>query len=183
MFLQPYLHRHPVTSRQQCTPAAPAVHQTPPAAASAAAAAKHTCTAAVHYRLIRSFNRTSSCTSHIQLLSKQPLHPGSCAAISSSSNSRRRTRVLHRSRSSSSSSSAPRRIVPVMVEGHQCHRVGHAHRRLLLGKAFTATSPNGRFAEGVYLVTGSCCVAALPRLLGACMHACLCRGSPHLVLW
>lgn len=43
---------------------------------------------------------------------------------------------------------APRRIAPVMVEGHQCHRVGHAHRRLLLGKRFIATSPNGRFAEG-----------------------------------
>jgi hypothetical protein len=58
--------------------------------------------------------------------------------------------VSYRNRvgSSSSSSSAPRRIVPVMVEGHQCHRVGHAHRRLLLGKAFEATSPNGRFVEG-----------------------------------
>lgn len=43
---------------------------------------------------------------------------------------------------------APRRVVPVMVEGHQCHRVGHAHGRLLLGKRFIATSPNGRFAEG-----------------------------------
>lgn len=42
----------------------------------------------------------------------------------------------------------PRRLVITMVEGHQCHRVGHAHRRLLLGKRFLATSPNGRFAEG-----------------------------------
>jgi hypothetical protein len=36
-----------------------------------------------------------------------------------------------------------------MVEGHQCHRVGHAHRKQLLGKRFKATSPNGRFADGV----------------------------------
>jgi hypothetical protein len=49
---------------------------------------------------------------------------------------------------SSRNSGAPRRVVPVMVEGHQCHRVGHAHRRLLVGKAFDATSPNGRFVEG-----------------------------------
>ncbi|KAF6253547.1 hypothetical protein COO60DRAFT_1643042 [Scenedesmus sp. NREL 46B-D3] len=41
-----------------------------------------------------------------------------------------------------------------MVEGHQCHRVGHAHRRLLLGKAFEAASPNGRFAEGAAAITG-----------------------------
>jgi hypothetical protein len=30
--------------------------------------------------------------------------------------------------------------------------VGHAHRRLLLGKKFIATSPNGRFAEGVVVL-------------------------------
>ena len=35
-----------------------------------------------------------------------------------------------------------------MVEGHQCHRVGHAHRKQLLGQRFTAQSPNGRFTEG-----------------------------------
>jgi hypothetical protein len=61
---------------------------------------------------------------------------------SNSSSSRRRAA------GSSRNSGAPRRIVPVMVEGHQCHRVGHAHRRLLVGKAFEATSPNGRFVEG-----------------------------------
>jgi formamidopyrimidine-DNA glycosylase len=35
-----------------------------------------------------------------------------------------------------------------MVEGHQCHRVAAAHRKLLVGHAFKATSPNGRFCEG-----------------------------------
>ena len=35
-----------------------------------------------------------------------------------------------------------------MVEGHQCHRVGHAHRKQLLGQRFTAQSPNGRFTDG-----------------------------------
>lgn len=35
-----------------------------------------------------------------------------------------------------------------MVEGHQCHRVAAAHRKLLVGHAFKATSPNGRFSEG-----------------------------------
>ncbi|GLC40886.1 bubble DNA binding [Pleodorina starrii] len=35
-----------------------------------------------------------------------------------------------------------------MVEGHQCHRVAAAHRRLLVGRAFIARSPNGRFKEG-----------------------------------
>lgn len=36
----------------------------------------------------------------------------------------------------------------VMVEGHQCHRVAHAHRRQLLGRRFKASSPNGRFTDG-----------------------------------
>ena len=35
-----------------------------------------------------------------------------------------------------------------MVEGHGCHRVAHAHRKLLVGKHFVAKSPNGRFTEG-----------------------------------
>jgi formamidopyrimidine-DNA glycosylase len=35
-----------------------------------------------------------------------------------------------------------------MVEGHQCHRVAAAHRKLLVGHPFKATSPNGRFVEG-----------------------------------
>lgn len=35
-----------------------------------------------------------------------------------------------------------------MVEGHQCHRVGHFHRQKLVGKRFSCTSPNGRFSEG-----------------------------------
>lgn len=41
------------------------------------------------------------------------------------------------------------RLTPVrMVEGHGCHRVAHAHRKLLVGKRFTAMSPNSRFTEG-----------------------------------
>lgn len=47
------------------------------------------------------------------------------------------------------------RLVPVrMVEGHGCHRVAHAHRKLLLTKSFTATSPNGRFADGAKAING-----------------------------
>ncbi|KAI8465749.1 MAG: hypothetical protein J3K34DRAFT_435962, partial [Monoraphidium minutum] len=41
-----------------------------------------------------------------------------------------------------------------MVEGHQCHRVAHAHRRLLMGRSFKATSPNGRFADGARAIDG-----------------------------
>lgn len=41
-----------------------------------------------------------------------------------------------------------------MVEGHGCHRVVAAHRRLLLGHVFKATSPNGRFTEGAKLIDG-----------------------------
>lgn len=41
-----------------------------------------------------------------------------------------------------------------MVEGHGCHRVVAAHRRLLLGHVFQATSPNGRFLEGAKLIDG-----------------------------
>ena len=35
-----------------------------------------------------------------------------------------------------------------MVEGPQCHRVAHTHRKVLQGHAFKATSPNGRFTQG-----------------------------------
>lgn len=35
-----------------------------------------------------------------------------------------------------------------MVEGHQCHRVAHAHCKTLLNKKFEATSPNKRFTDG-----------------------------------
>jgi len=35
-----------------------------------------------------------------------------------------------------------------MVEGPQCHRVAHAHRKALVGRAFKAVSPNQRFTEG-----------------------------------
>lgn len=41
-----------------------------------------------------------------------------------------------------------------MVEGHGCHRVVAAHRRLLLGHVFKASSPNGRFTEGARLIDG-----------------------------
>ncbi|KAK9845072.1 hypothetical protein WJX74_010237 [Apatococcus lobatus] len=41
-----------------------------------------------------------------------------------------------------------------MVEGHQCHRVAHAHRKLLMGKRFTAESPNKRFADGASALDG-----------------------------
>ena len=41
-----------------------------------------------------------------------------------------------------------------MVEGHQCHRVGHFHRKKLLGLVFEASSPNGRFCEGAAAING-----------------------------
>ena len=37
-------------------------------------------------------------------------------------------------------------------EGHGVHRVAAAHRRLLLGHRYKATSPNGRFTEGSKLI-------------------------------
>lgn len=39
-----------------------------------------------------------------------------------------------------------------MVEGHSVHRVATLHRQRLLGKRFTAWSPNGRFKEGASLI-------------------------------
>jgi formamidopyrimidine-DNA glycosylase len=41
-----------------------------------------------------------------------------------------------------------------MVEGHQCHRVAVAHRKLLVGKVFSATSPNARFTVGAGAISG-----------------------------
>ena len=41
-----------------------------------------------------------------------------------------------------------------MVEGHSVHRVAHRHRKLLVGKTFKATSPNGRFAAGAAAIDG-----------------------------
>ena len=41
-----------------------------------------------------------------------------------------------------------------MVEGHQCHRVAAAHRKLMVGRAFKATSPNARFAAGAAAING-----------------------------
>ena len=35
-----------------------------------------------------------------------------------------------------------------MVEGHSVHRVAARHRQYLVGRTFSATSPNGRFAAG-----------------------------------
>lgn len=41
-----------------------------------------------------------------------------------------------------------------MVEGHSCHRIALRHRKALVGKKFTATSPNGRFADGAAKING-----------------------------
>jgi len=48
------------------------------------------------------------------------------------------------------------RSVPVLVNVSRPlpHRVAAAHRRLLVGKAFDASSPNGRFIEGAAAITG-----------------------------
>lgn len=45
-------------------------------------------------------------------------------------------------------SSSYHKSAPKMVEGHQCHRVAHFHRQKLVGKRFSASSPNGRFIDG-----------------------------------
>lgn len=42
----------------------------------------------------------------------------------------------------------------VMVEGHSVHRVASMHRKRLVGKTFTAWSPNGRFTEGANAING-----------------------------
>ena len=47
-----------------------------------------------------------------------------------------------------------RRTNLVMVEGHSVHRVASMHRKRLVGKAFTAWSPNGRFTGGASAING-----------------------------
>ena len=41
-----------------------------------------------------------------------------------------------------------------MPEGHTLHRYAREHRKLLKGRSITATSPQGRFAEGAALLNG-----------------------------
>jgi formamidopyrimidine-DNA glycosylase len=41
-----------------------------------------------------------------------------------------------------------------MVEGHSVHRVVRAHLKKLIGKRFTARSPNGRFTNGAQSIDG-----------------------------
>jgi len=41
-----------------------------------------------------------------------------------------------------------------MVEGHSVHRVASLHRKRLVGKSFSAWSPNGRFTEGANAING-----------------------------
>ncbi|CAJ1949498.1 unnamed protein product [Cylindrotheca closterium] len=41
-----------------------------------------------------------------------------------------------------------------MVEGHSVHRVATLHRQRLVGKKFTAWSPNGRFTDGANAING-----------------------------
>jgi len=41
-----------------------------------------------------------------------------------------------------------------MVEGHQVHRTAASHRKLLVGKRFQASSPNGRLSAGAAAVDG-----------------------------
>lgn len=42
----------------------------------------------------------------------------------------------------------------MQVEGHQCHRVAYAHRKLMLKRSFVAVSPNGRFTDGAAAIDG-----------------------------
>ena len=46
------------------------------------------------------------------------------------------------------------------MEGHGTHRVAAQHRRELVGKAFVADSPNGRFVDGAAAVSGKVLTAA-----------------------
>lgn len=48
------------------------------------------------------------------------------------------------------------RLIPArsQVEGHGTHRVAAQHRAALKGKAFEASSPNGRFVEGAAAIDG-----------------------------
>ena len=46
------------------------------------------------------------------------------------------------------------RSIIKMVEGHQCHRVAHFHRKKLLGKSFACSSPNGKFELGASQIDG-----------------------------
>jgi formamidopyrimidine-DNA glycosylase len=41
-----------------------------------------------------------------------------------------------------------------MPEGHSIHRVARVHRRWLVGRRFTAESPQGRFEEGARVLSG-----------------------------
>ncbi len=41
-----------------------------------------------------------------------------------------------------------------MVEGHSVHRVAYSHSKVLVGKRFTASSPNGRFSDGAKAIDG-----------------------------
>jgi len=41
-----------------------------------------------------------------------------------------------------------------MVEGHSVHRIASRFRLQLVGKKFTASSPNGRFTEGATEIDG-----------------------------
>jgi hypothetical protein len=109
-------------------------------------------TPALHRSLTPHYARPAAATVRPVRSAQQPTAQLVSARSCSNCPTCYRRRTCRSSSSSSSSGGAPRRIVPVMVEGHQCHRVGHAHRRLLLGKVFDATSPNGRFVEGEQLV-------------------------------
>lgn len=41
-----------------------------------------------------------------------------------------------------------------MVEGHSVHRIASRFRSQLVGRKFTATSPNGRFTHGAAEING-----------------------------
>lgn len=67
-----------------------------------------------------------------------------------------------------------------MVEGHSVHRVAAAHRAILVGKAFAASSPNGRFAHGAALINGQ--VFASIEAVGKNLFAFFGRGKSQVVV-
>lgn len=70
-----------------------------------------------------------------------------------------------------------------MVEGHSVHRIATQHTRRLVGRAYRATSPNGRFAEGAKLIDGrtfSRCEAIGKNLFA--FFACSSGKAPDVVM-
>ena len=81
----------------------------------------------------------------------------------------------HRARSGRT---ATRSWQGTMVEGHSVHRIATQHTRRLVGRAYRATSPNGRFAEGAQLINGRTFSRCEAQCRLCTVLAWWCRSSP-----